>query len=34
VIGLAGLTPAESLFEAGATHVISSMHELVRAVGG
>lgn len=34
VIGLAGLTPAESLVEAGATHVISSMHELVRAVGG
>jgi HAD superfamily hydrolase (TIGR01509 family) len=33
VVGLSGLTPAESLAEAGATHIIASMHELVQVVG-
>ncbi len=33
VIGLAGLTPARDLAASGATTVISSMHELVAALG-
>ena len=34
VIGLSGLTPPDVLADAGATHVVSSLHELVRALEG